>query len=542
MSRLFDGVDDQMVYTFSAGQLDSAGAKTLLVVVRIVNTNDAAWQSFLEAYSGSSALHFAFGRHSTGNLYTSRGGSAVQNAIAFRDDEGWGVVATTFATGTSTPRHHRDLIAGAATHTDTGGTTVSPTGDVITVRLGGNADFANIKVAAAAIFNSALADASLDTIEDARTTQSIADLSPFWLVDDSDAFATNLVTPGTGDRSSITGTSDDADDPASWVYGLGAAPSYPSAQLDFARNAFPFIPVRDNLQVGRGRPGRLSAMDEIRGSGPHPYGGFERFLVPRLHPDYTVADVTVAIGAATATGSTGAAAVLVDVQAAAVTAVGATLPSVVVVTVPASAAAALGLAPAPATDTAATAAAATATGSAQQPVVLVVVPVGPATAVGSAPAPTVISGSGATATPAAAVATGATMAPAVLVTSAVAAATGIGATDAPVLLVRALPTAATATGSSPDATAGPTATPAAATATATAVAPTQQILISPQAAVALGLTVTPTVIAGVLLTPASVTVTDTGQTVVVIDDQSIATATVLDTTGPDVTVADVIPA
>ena len=40
---------------------------------------------------------------------------------------------------------------------------------------------------------------------------SIDALNPTWLADDSDAFATNLTDPGNGDRTVLTGTTDDAD-------------------------------------------------------------------------------------------------------------------------------------------------------------------------------------------------------------------------------------------------------------------------------------------------------------------------------------------
>lgn len=296
MSRLFDGVDDQMVYSFSSS-LAASGPKTLLMVLRIMNATDLAWLSFMEWENASSVDVAALGRRNNGNIYTVKGGTTFDN-IAVQDADDWVVIATTWPAASAVPRHHKDVIGGAATHTDGAGVANSPFSDNIpTVRLGGNADFCNMRLAAAAIFTSELSDVDIESVENAKTTQSIADLSPFWLVDDSDAFATNLITPGTGDRSSITGTADDADDPAGWVYGLGAAPPAASMPPDFQRNLFPFAPLRDHPQIGRGRPGRITPMDEMRGSGPHPAGAFERALLRRSHPVIVAGQTLEIVGA-----------------------------------------------------------------------------------------------------------------------------------------------------------------------------------------------------------------------------------------------------
>lgn len=224
MSRLFDGSDDQMVYAFS-GTLFQGGAKTLMMVLRIIETVDNnKWLSFIECETSGGSIALALGREnsSPGLIYCVRGGGQHQ-AISVTDADSWMVVGWTIPSGTATPRFHKDVIGGSPTHTAGGGTQSDNNNEIANVRIGGNDDFANIRVAAAAIFNSEISDGNWETIEAARTTQAIADLTPVWLVDDSDAFATNLINPGVGDRSSITGTADDADDPASWVYGLGGA-------------------------------------------------------------------------------------------------------------------------------------------------------------------------------------------------------------------------------------------------------------------------------------------------------------------------------
>jgi hypothetical protein len=76
-----------------------------------------------------------------------------------------------------------------------------------------------MRLAAVALWNSVLTQGQIEGIASAKTTQSILDLSPLWCVDDgptSNAFALDLV--GNVDRTAINGTSDNADDPAGWVY------------------------------------------------------------------------------------------------------------------------------------------------------------------------------------------------------------------------------------------------------------------------------------------------------------------------------------
>ena len=226
MSRLFDGINDSMTYT---GMSALTGATTLLIVVKIVTTNDTAWLSFLDNDNGAGATRPSIGRRDTGNIYYSDG-IAIDDAVAIQDADGWAVIAATRPAGAAqTVRAHKCVIGGAPTHTNVG-LTFNNVSATVRLRIGGPGDWANIKVAAAAIFNADLTDGNLEGIATAATTQSIADLSPYWLVDDSDAFATNLVNPGTGDRSAITDTADDADDPAGWVYGI-AGPTAPTISV-----------------------------------------------------------------------------------------------------------------------------------------------------------------------------------------------------------------------------------------------------------------------------------------------------------------------
>ena len=234
MSRLWGGtVADLMTYAPIQWAFG-----TILIVAKIVTTNDAAWQSFIEAEpTGVTPVRYALGRSSAGNLYLSNDVTSDQ-AVSATDADGWALFSVTKATGSAAPQFRKNIIGGAPTG-GTGGVALgnSPA-NTVRIYLGGNDDPANIKVAAAAIFNgTVLTTGQLDGIASAATTQSIADLSPTWLIDDSDAFATNLVNPGTGDRTAIAGTADDADDPAGWVYGI-AAPVIPITVVGAGAVAF----------------------------------------------------------------------------------------------------------------------------------------------------------------------------------------------------------------------------------------------------------------------------------------------------------------
>lgn len=229
MSRLFDGVDDQMVYTVPASGINVNGNHTLLVVVRIMQTNDTVWLSFIETETSAAAAAATLGRANNGELYWAQG-STSNDAITTNDSDNWIVAAATKTAGAlTTPRFYKGVVGGANTHTD-GASTIAASASIAsgTIRLGGNDDFANIRLTAAAIFDKVLTDGELDGINTAKTTQSIYDLTPVWLVDDNDAFATDYM--GNANRTSITGTADDADDPAGWVYGIsgGAAASIPT--------------------------------------------------------------------------------------------------------------------------------------------------------------------------------------------------------------------------------------------------------------------------------------------------------------------------
>lgn len=221
MSRLFDGSDDNMEYAVSG--LNVTGAYSMMMVIRIMRTADVDWETWMEFRTSGNVPSTILEREAltAGSLCWSNNTNISQAGLPVTDSDGWMVIGSSVAAGTATGRDHRCIIGGANTHAAWGASLAkgaSVTGGKL--YLGGLSDFANFRLAAAAYWDGTeLSDANYNTVASTKTTAAIAALSPTWLVDDSDAFATDLI--GSMDRTAITGTADDADDPSGWVYGVG---------------------------------------------------------------------------------------------------------------------------------------------------------------------------------------------------------------------------------------------------------------------------------------------------------------------------------
>lgn len=252
MSRLFNGTSDQMMYTVDAGTAMN-DALTMLVVCRILAA-DNVWMSLLEGQnSADSEVRAALGRSSSGNNIYFGNHIALIQAGSVTAADNWQIIAVTRSAAAASSAHKLP-IGGSRTTTALGALADGNTLASGHLRLGGIADFANYRLAAAAIWNGVeLTNGQLDGILSAKTTASIDALNPTWLVDDSDAFATNLTNPGVMDRTSISGTTDDADDPAGWVYGLSGGTDYtgtvPAAAGATASGPSPVVNARPYVNI-----------------------------------------------------------------------------------------------------------------------------------------------------------------------------------------------------------------------------------------------------------------------------------------------------
>jgi hypothetical protein len=220
VSRLFDGVDDLMSFPVAAGSAMN-DALSIVFVLRILDTGDTDWLSFCEMEVGGN-VRCGFGRNNSSNLYYVNS-AGTSSAVNVTDADDWMIVAVTRSTAAATTLHKLP-IGGSRTSTAGGALADGLTAASATMKVGGDDDWCNMRLAAVAYWNGVtLTTGELDGILSALTTQSIIDLSPTACYDDSDAFATDLI--GSQDRSAIVGTADDADDPAGWVYFGGGAPA-----------------------------------------------------------------------------------------------------------------------------------------------------------------------------------------------------------------------------------------------------------------------------------------------------------------------------
>lgn len=238
MSRLFNGTTDLMTYALPAAGTGPVnyGFGTVLVVLRYVTST--TWASMVEIEDSGAILKGGLSRDSGGNMGWSDGaifrrtsdagtGSA---AYTIGTGDNWCLYAMTKPTGAASITLHKVPIATGVRESRTITATSANTAGIASgrIHIGGNDDFANVRYAVASVLSGVvLTGADIDGIVTAKTTASILALAPAdgWVVDDSDGFLNNLVANNTN-RSAISGTASDADNPAGWVYGLAAAPSY----------------------------------------------------------------------------------------------------------------------------------------------------------------------------------------------------------------------------------------------------------------------------------------------------------------------------
>lgn len=233
MSRLFDGVDDVVIW--GLGSCNLTGAYTLAAVVKL--DAGVSWQSYLSNEDASTS-RVAFGRHSSGELTAVGGGGAQYfiNALSHSNADGWMLIAITKAAGTTAPKMHKYPIGGSPTHQTalaSGGNGVTQAGG--NVRFGeiDGSDFFKGRLAVAAEFTTALSDADIESLVTTFTRANWLALGAVGLWDEIDAFTTDHTGNGAS-RTSLVGTTDDADDPTGWAGWAGAAAEAPPPNLVMA--------------------------------------------------------------------------------------------------------------------------------------------------------------------------------------------------------------------------------------------------------------------------------------------------------------------
>lgn len=216
MSRLFDGVNDEVQW--AVGNCNLTTAYSIVCLIKL--DSGVSWQAFLGNEAPVTGSEIAMGRHNSGVIATySQGGIGASTGVAIDSTDGWVLIATTRAAGTGViPTHHKYPIGGSATHTAATGARdnqASQVGGKIVFGQIDGSDFFKGRLAVAAEWTTALSDANIESLVTNLTRAHWLSLSPVGLWDELDAFNTDH-TGGGASRTSLVGTTDDADDPAGW--------------------------------------------------------------------------------------------------------------------------------------------------------------------------------------------------------------------------------------------------------------------------------------------------------------------------------------
>lgn len=229
-SILFDGIDDKMVY----GGAPAYPFGTMLIVAKILAA-DGPWMSFIETQQAPAADKLSFGRYGLGGnqIYCSNGATIDNGAAAITAADGWLIVAVQKPTGSVVPTFNKIPVGGSRS-TNAGVVALANAAASDTYIIAGDDDPANMEVACAALFSTILTGAQLDGINAAKTSQSILDLTPIWMVDASDGLIADQV--GAIDRTAVTGTAPGSSDPAGWLY-LGSTPAATAYPAPYVRRS-----------------------------------------------------------------------------------------------------------------------------------------------------------------------------------------------------------------------------------------------------------------------------------------------------------------
>lgn len=224
MSRLFGGSTSEVAW--SIGSVVGTGAWTFAMVVKF--NAGVSWQGLLNLES-SGTHRVGTERHGTGGDFatiTGGGANTKQSGLSISSSDGWMLLAAARAAGNNKlARFTKYPIGGTASHADAPSPGQDNQAASNTIIFGNteNADFFAGRCAAVAVWDTALNDAQMESLVTTFTRANWLSLSPHFLADELDAFATDYA--GTSTRSALTDTSDDADDPTGWASWAGAAAS-----------------------------------------------------------------------------------------------------------------------------------------------------------------------------------------------------------------------------------------------------------------------------------------------------------------------------
>jgi hypothetical protein len=230
--REFDGTDDYIGLDNGAVGALVNGAFSLVVIAKPASLS--AFEQFLGMEGGGTHL---------GGLYDSGSGKIAFASATYYDDYfasgmtagDWQILAITKATGTVAPRMHRkQLGSGSWTHGSPSSTHAPVTTAVALFQIGarGTVDYKDFRIAVAAVFDTELSDALIESIQTTPSTQKLADLGAVALWDLNQASTGTAVVDLTGDgadQTTITGTTVvTGDDPPGWTFGVSGGGTPPA--------------------------------------------------------------------------------------------------------------------------------------------------------------------------------------------------------------------------------------------------------------------------------------------------------------------------
>jgi hypothetical protein len=241
--RAFNGTSDALSVGGSFGTFNTAakGASLVLIAKPLTNTGVKAFCA-LGTTASSSTMASLYQLDDDEYAWGTDDPAGDSHCTVTPTANVWAVIAITKAPGTSTPRAHwKQLGTGAWTRADGTATAAANAGTAATRLYFATftptlSNFRDMRIAVGALYDKALADSELTTIETAATSAALNAAGAIEIVEFNQASNATAVTclKGVGSQASISGTTVVTGDDPAWTYGLSAAPADPDTFVRIA--------------------------------------------------------------------------------------------------------------------------------------------------------------------------------------------------------------------------------------------------------------------------------------------------------------------
>lgn len=216
MSARFSGAGE---VTWDVGGVTGASAWTSAILIKLNAGANSTWHSMFNTIDGADAVGVGMTRRGTANTFTMsvNDEGAFADGPAFSSAQGWTTLVASRPGGTGqTVAYTMYPVGGSPTSGNMSGT-LSNASAAVSLQFGNihGVDDLNGWVAAIAWWNTQLNQTQRELLGSALTREDWLTLVPAFLVDEIDQFEFDYVSE-TNLRTSITGVTDEADDPAGW--------------------------------------------------------------------------------------------------------------------------------------------------------------------------------------------------------------------------------------------------------------------------------------------------------------------------------------